>query len=58
MSELVLRHPAVSGEGRPKMQLRLFGPTDDDRLEVLRGQSVGFLVAGAVALGLTGEGLR
>ena len=36
MSELVLEHPAVRGDGRPDMQLRLFGPTDDDGLEVLR----------------------
>lgn len=55
MSELVLGHPALRGEGRPEMQLRLFGPTDDDGLEVLRGHSVGYLVAGAVALGLTGK---
>ena len=55
MSELVLGHPALAGDGRPEMQLRLFGPTDDDGLEVLRGHSVGYLVAGAVALGLTGQ---
>lgn len=55
MSELVLAHPAVRGEALPEMQLRLFGPTDDNRLDVLRGHSVGYLMAGAVALGLTGR---
>lgn len=57
MSELVLGHPALRGEGRPEMQLQLFGQTDDDGLDVLRGHSVGYLVAGAVALGLTGKDL-
>lgn len=56
MSELVLGHPALRGEGRPKMQLRLFGQTDDDGLEILRGHSLGYLVAGAIALGMTGKG--
>jgi hypothetical protein len=55
MSELVLGHPAVTGDGRPGMQLRLFGPTDEDGLEVLRGHTVAYLVSGAVALGLTGK---
>jgi hypothetical protein len=57
MSELVLGHPVLRGERRPEMQLRLFGPTDDDGLEALRGHSVGYLVAGAVALGLAGTDL-
>ena len=52
MSELVLEHPALKADGRPDMQLRLFGPTDDDGLETLRRHSVGYLLSGAVALGL------
>jgi hypothetical protein len=55
MSELVLGDPAVTGDRRPDKQLRLFGGTDDDGLDVLRGHSVSYLVAGAIALGLTGR---
>src|SRR5215216_7089 len=55
MSELVLTHPAVRGERLPEMQLRLFGRTNDDGLDVLRGHSLGYLLAGAVSLGLTGR---
>ena len=55
MSELVLEHPAVRGDGLPDMQLRLFGQTDDGGLEVLRDHAVGYLISGAVALSLTGE---
>jgi hypothetical protein len=42
---------------QPDLQLRLFGPTDDDGLETLRGHSVGFMVAGAIALGMGERGL-
>jgi hypothetical protein len=55
MSKLVLEHPALMRSSRPDMQLRLFEPTDDDGLEALRGHSVGYLLAGAVALGLSGR---
>jgi hypothetical protein len=55
MSELVLEHPTLKGGRRPDKQLRLFGSTEDDVLEALRGHSVGYLLAGAVALGLSGR---
>jgi hypothetical protein len=45
ISELVLEHPALRGGRRPDMPLRLFGPTDDDGLETLRGHAVGYLLA-------------
>jgi hypothetical protein len=54
LSELVMAHPAITGDRRPDMQLRLFGPTDDDGLEALRGHSVGYLLAGTIALGMIG----
>lgn len=53
MAELVTSHPAVGGGELPEEQLRLFGPTDDHALERLRFDSVGYLVAGAIALGMT-----
>jgi hypothetical protein len=43
--------------GQPGQQLRLFGPTDDDGLDALRGHAVGFIVAGAIALGMTRDGI-
>ncbi len=58
MTRLVLAQPAIGGGRRPEELLRLFGHTDDDGLQELRGQSVGFLVAGAVALGMTGQPLE
>ena len=55
MSELVLAHPALADGAQPELQLRLFGPADDDGLEALRGHAVGYLVAGAIAIGMSGR---
>lgn len=55
MSEFVLEHPALKDNKRLDMQLRLFGPTDDDGLQALRSHSVGYLLASTVALGLMGR---
>jgi hypothetical protein len=57
ISELVLAHPALDEDRRPDLQLRLLGPTDDDGLEALRGHSVGFLMAAAIAVGMGKGGL-
>jgi len=57
MSRLVLGHPAFTDGSPPDAQLRLFGPTEDSELEALRGQSVSYLVAGALALGIAGHKL-
>jgi len=57
MSRLVLGHPAFTDGSPPDAQLRLFGPTDDSELEALRGQSVRYLVASALALGVAGHKL-
>ena len=54
MAELVMRHPAIAGSRRtPKDRLQLFGPTDDGDLESLRFDAVGFLLSGAIAVGMT-----
>jgi hypothetical protein len=53
MSKLVLGHPAVGNGRLAEVQLRLFGPSDDRGLERLRAHSIGYLVSGAIALGLT-----
>jgi hypothetical protein len=53
MSELVLRHPAIADGLQPEMQLRLFGASTDRGLDRLRRHSVGYLVSGAVSLGVT-----
>ena len=58
MTRLVLAQPAIAIGRRADMQLRLFGPTDDDGLQALRAHSVGFMVAGALALGMTGQPLK
>lgn len=55
MSGLVLAHPAVLDGARSDTPLALFGPTADPRLEALRFDAVGFLVAGALAVGLEGR---
>lgn len=52
---MLLQHPVVRGDTRPNVQLRLFGPTDDDGLQLQRYLSVGYLIAGTVALGLSGK---
>ena len=57
LAEVVLAHPALADDRRPDSLLRLFGPNDDDGLEALRSHSVGFLVAGALALGMGERGL-
>lgn len=36
----------------------MFGPTDDLELQGLRGQSLGYLLGGALALGMTGQKLE
>lgn len=56
MTRLVMANPALDG-AKPDLQLRLFGPTDDPDLQGLRNQSVGYLLAGALALGMTGQDL-
>jgi hypothetical protein len=55
MSRLVLAHPAVADGARSDTPLALFGATADPRLEALRSDAVGYLVAGALALGMTGH---
>lgn len=57
MSRLVLAHPAFGRRSRRDVQLRLFGATEDPELEALRDQSMGYLVGGALALGMTGHPL-
>jgi hypothetical protein len=58
MTKLVLGHPAVAGDKRPSLLLRLFGPMGDTELEALRSQSVAFMVAGSIALGMAGQNLK
>jgi hypothetical protein len=55
MSRLVLAHPAVADGVRPETPLALFGGTDDPRLEGLRSDALGYLIGGALALGMTGQ---
>jgi len=57
MSRLVLAHPAIADGARSDTPLALFGPTADPRLEALRSDSIGYLLAGALALGMTGHDL-
>ncbi|MEP7115205.1 MAG: hypothetical protein ABI862_18225, partial [Ilumatobacteraceae bacterium] len=58
MTRLVMAHPAMEAGFQPELQLRLFGPTDDLELQGLRGQSLGYLLGGALALGMTGQKLE
>lgn len=58
MAELLLGHPVIAEDRRGDEVLRLFGPTDDVHLEALRSQSLGFMLAGAIALGMTGRPIR
>jgi IPT/TIG domain len=57
LSRIVLAHPAVADGVRSEEPLALFGATDDPRLEDLRYDSLGFLLSGALALGMTGRSL-
>jgi hypothetical protein len=54
MAGLVLAHPIIAGgDGPADERVRLFGPTDDPGLEALRYDAVGYLLASAIAVGLT-----
>ena len=55
MSRLVLAHPAVADGARPDAPLALFDTTGDPRFDGLRSDSLGYIVAGALALGMTGR---
>ena len=55
MSRLVLAHPAVADGARPDAPLALFESTGDPRLDGLRNDSLGYIVAGALALGMAGR---
>ncbi len=55
MSRLVLAHPAVADGARPDTPLALFESTGDPRFDGLRSDSLGYIVAGALALGMAGR---
>ena len=55
MSRLVLAHPAVADGARPDTPLALFDSTGDPRFDGLRSDSLGYIVAGALALGMAGR---
>ena len=55
MSRLVLAHPAVADGARPDAPLALFESTGDPRFDGLRSDSLGYIVAGALALGMAGR---
>lgn len=57
MSRIVRSHPAVAEGRTPATALQLFGQDGDDGLLELRYDAVGFLVGGALALGMTGAPL-
>jgi hypothetical protein len=57
LTRIVLAHPAVADGVRSEEPLALFGPTDDRGLEDLRYDSLGFLLSGALALGMNGRSL-
>jgi hypothetical protein len=57
LSRIVMRLPAIADGVRDEQPLALFGATDDPELEALRHDSVGFLIAGALALGMTRDNL-
>ena len=57
LSRIVLAHPAVADGVRAEEPLALFGATDDPGLEDLRFDSLGFLLSGALALGMSGRSL-
>jgi IPT/TIG domain len=55
LTRIVLAQPAVANGVRSEEPLALFGPTDDLGLEDLRYDSLGFLLSGALALGMSGR---
>lgn len=55
MARLVLAHPVMATDERPEVLLRLFGPVADSPVEELRFHSAAYLVAGVLALGMTGQ---
>lgn len=55
LTRIVMANPAIANGAKPDLELRLFGPTDDLELQGLRNQSIGYLMAGALALGMTGQ---
>jgi len=57
LSRIVMGHPAVADGVRSEQPLALFGDTADAELDALRYDAVGFLVAGALALGMTRDDL-
>jgi hypothetical protein len=57
LTRIVLAQPAVADGVRSQEPLALFGATDDPGLEDLRYDSLGFLLSGALALGMSGRSL-
>jgi IPT/TIG domain len=57
LTRIVLAQPAVADGVRSEEPLALFGETDDRGLEALRYDSLGFLLSGALALGMTGQSI-
>jgi hypothetical protein len=57
LTRIVLTQPAVAEGVRSDEPLALFGATDDPGLEDLRYDSLGFLLSGVLALGMTGRSL-
>ena len=57
LTRVVLAHPAVADGVRSEEPLALFDATDDPGLEELRYDSLGFLLSGALALGMSGRSL-
>lgn len=55
MARFVLDQPAVRDGEQPSQVLRLFGEDADEGLSGLRYDALGFLVGGALALGMTGK---
>jgi hypothetical protein len=57
LTRIVLAQPAVADGVRSDEPLALFGETDDPGLEGLRYDSLGFLLSGALALGMSGRSI-